>query len=86
MPFELFLSPQGHLHVREVNGPDGTGQSDPAGKRILAAFSDGPAQGLLHLATTELQSSLAAPLRMHAISRGSISRGSAKRQRTHTPV
>lgn len=30
----------------------------PAGKRINAAFTDGSAHGLLHLATTELQSSL----------------------------
>jgi hypothetical protein len=58
MPFELFLSPQGYLHVHEAVSPDGTAQNGPAGKRILAAFSEGPAHGLLHLATTELQSSL----------------------------
>src|SRR5262245_3203702 len=61
MPFDLFLSPQGNLHVREITGPEGTGIDGPIGKRILAAFCDGSAQGLLHLATTELQSSLAAP-------------------------
>jgi len=58
MPFALFLSPQGHLHVREVAGPDGTAMDGPAGKRIHAAFDEGPARGLLQLATTELQTSL----------------------------
>jgi len=61
MPLELFLSPQGHLHVREVAGPDGATLDGPAGKRIHAAFTDGSARGLLHLATTELQSSLPLP-------------------------
>ena len=60
MPVELFLSPQGHLHVREAASPDGSALDGPAGKRIHAAFTDGSAHGLLHLATTELQSSLAA--------------------------
>ena len=41
--------------------PDGTALDGPAGKRIHAAFTDGPARGLLHLATTELQSSLPPP-------------------------
>ena len=61
MPLELFLSPQGHLHVREAAGPDGTAVDGPAGKRIHAAFSEGSARGLLHLATTELQSALPPP-------------------------
>ena len=61
MPLELFLSPQGHLHAREAAGPDGTALDGPAGKRIHAAFTDGSARGLLHLATTELQSSLPPP-------------------------
>jgi superfamily II DNA or RNA helicase len=61
MPFELYLSPQRELHVREVSAPDGTGIDGPPGKRIHTAFSGGLAQGLLHLATTELQSSLVAP-------------------------
>jgi superfamily II DNA or RNA helicase len=61
MPFDLFLSPQGELHVREVAGPDGTGIDGPLAKRIHTAFSNGLAQGLLHLATTELQSTLIAP-------------------------
>ena len=61
MPFELLLSPQGHLHSREASGPDGTSLDGPAGKRIHAAFADSAARGLLHLATTELQSSLPPP-------------------------
>jgi SNF2-related domain/SNF2 Helicase protein/Helicase conserved C-terminal domain len=61
MSFELYLSPQGHLHVREDTGPDGAGQDGPPGKRIQAAFDDGTACGLLYLATTELQSSLRPP-------------------------
>jgi hypothetical protein len=61
MPLELFLSPQGHLHVREVAGPDGAALDGPAGKRIHAAFTNGSARGLLHLATTELQASLPLP-------------------------
>jgi hypothetical protein len=48
MPHELFLSPQGHLHVREVATPDGAALDGPAGKGIHAAFTDGPAHGLLH--------------------------------------
>jgi superfamily II DNA or RNA helicase len=58
MPVEPFISPQGHLHVREVASQEGNGQDGPAGKRIQAAFADGTARGLLHLATTELQSNL----------------------------
>src|SRR6516164_4725795 len=58
MPFGLFLSPQGHLHVREVDGQDGNAMDGPVGKRIDAAFHDGTAHGLLHLATTELQTGL----------------------------
>ena len=58
MAFELFLSPQGHLHVREVADLDGAALDGAVGKRMHAAFAEGTARGLLHLATTELQSSL----------------------------
>jgi hypothetical protein len=61
MPFDLFLSPQGELHVRELAGPNTSALNGPAGKRVHAAFNDGLAHGLLHLATIELQSSLVAP-------------------------
>ncbi|MBV8129248.1 MAG: DEAD/DEAH box helicase [Planctomycetaceae bacterium] len=58
MAFELFLSPQGHLHVREAADLDGAALDGAVGKRVHAAFAGGTARGLLHLATTELQSSL----------------------------
>ncbi len=61
MPFEVCVSPQGHLHVREVAAASGASMEGPAGKRIHAAFAEGMARGLLHLATTELQSSLPLP-------------------------
>jgi SNF2 Helicase protein len=61
MPVDLFLSPQGDLHVREVTATDGTALDGPPGKRIHAAFNSGVARVLLHLATTELQSTLVAP-------------------------
>jgi non-specific serine/threonine protein kinase len=62
MPFELVLSPRGHLHIREASQPDATGLEGALGKRIHAAFADSTARGLLHLATSELQSSLPPPL------------------------
>ena len=61
MPFELFLTPQGHLHVREVLDQGGATLDGAIGKRIQAAFTESPARGLLHLATTDLQSSLPPP-------------------------
>ncbi len=61
MPFALYLSPQGHLHVREVAAADSAAMDGPAGKRIHAAFTDSTPHGLLHLATTELQASLSPP-------------------------
>jgi non-specific serine/threonine protein kinase len=61
MPSELLSSPQGYLHVREITGPDDTAMSGPAGKRIHSAFTSGLAHGLLHLATTELQTVLSPP-------------------------
>ncbi|MGO8900066.1 MAG: DEAD/DEAH box helicase [Isosphaeraceae bacterium] len=58
MAFELFLSPQGHLHVREAADLDGAALDGAVGKRVHAAFAGGTARGLLDLATTDLQSSL----------------------------
>jgi superfamily II DNA or RNA helicase len=49
---ELLVSPQGHLHVRE------TADCDATGKRIASAFAASAAQGLIHLATTELKAAL----------------------------
>src|SRR5215469_3929691 len=62
MPFEAYVSPHGQLHVREALAADATGMDGPAARRIHAAFADGTARGLLHLATVELQSSLPPPL------------------------
>lgn len=61
MPFELILSPQGHLHVRESVESASACPDSTLGKRIYAAFAEGPARGLLHLATTELGSALPPP-------------------------
>jgi non-specific serine/threonine protein kinase len=61
MPFELFISPQCHLHVRAVEQADWALPDVAIGKRVQAAFSESPARGLLHLATAELQSSLPPP-------------------------
>jgi non-specific serine/threonine protein kinase len=58
MPHEVYVSPQGQLHVREAAASDGTGLDGPAAKRLHAAFADSTPRGLLHLATVELQSSL----------------------------
>jgi non-specific serine/threonine protein kinase len=58
MPFELFLTPQGHLHVREAAEADGGTLDGALGKRIGERFGESPSDGLLHLATTELQSAL----------------------------
>ena len=60
MPFDLCVSPQGDLHVREIAGSDATGLEGPLGKRVHDAFSKSPAQGLFDLATIELQSNLIA--------------------------
>lgn len=54
----LAVSPQGHLHVSESAEPDGMPVSAATARRVLQAFSTGASQGLLHLATVELQTSL----------------------------
>ncbi len=57
MPLELYLTPKGHLHVRETS--EGTSALDgPIARRVATAFDQGLAHGLLHMATIELQSSL----------------------------
>ncbi len=61
LPIVLVLTPQGHLRVRETSEPDHGALDSPAGKRINDAFNEGSANGLLHLATTELQTSLPPP-------------------------
>jgi non-specific serine/threonine protein kinase len=58
MPLELLVTPQGHLHVREVAESGNATLDGALARRVGAAFAEGPSQGLLHLSTTELQSSL----------------------------
>ena len=60
----LTISPQGRLHVEETAQDDlaAPGLPESTARRVLQAFSDGPARGLLHLATVELQTPLPASL------------------------
>ena len=60
----LTISPQGRLHVDETAQDDLAAQGLPesTARRVLLAFLDGPARGLLHLATVELQTPLPASL------------------------
>ena len=53
MAISLSISPQGRPYVAEPASADA-----PAEKRVAAAFAESAARGLLHLATTELQSHL----------------------------
>jgi non-specific serine/threonine protein kinase len=52
------ISPQGRLHVSESCEPEAAPLSATVARRILGAFSARPANGLLHLATVELQTPL----------------------------
>jgi non-specific serine/threonine protein kinase len=57
MSVELFINPHGRPMVdTAVTGDDPTGGA--GSRRIVAAFEVGSSQGLLHLATVELQTSL----------------------------
>jgi non-specific serine/threonine protein kinase len=60
----LAISPQGRLHVEETAQADlaAPGLPESTARRVLHAFSDGPARGLLHLATVELQTPMSASL------------------------
>ncbi len=59
MPHELIIAPSGRPALVESSGSD-TATELPA--PIVDAFAAGPARGLLHLATRELQARLPAPL------------------------
>src|SRR5436190_3657974 len=61
MPLELSISPHGRLLVHESPAESAAAET-AASDRIAAAFARGAAPGLLHLATTEHQSSLPPPL------------------------
>ncbi|HVS34311.1 MAG TPA: DEAD/DEAH box helicase [Gemmataceae bacterium] len=54
--YELFISPSGRLGLMESSHPDDG--AAVLSKSIVAAFGAGPAHGLLHLATKELQTHL----------------------------
>ncbi len=60
----LAISPQGRLHVAETveADPAAPGLPESTARRVLQAFSDATARGLLHLATVELQTPLPASL------------------------
>lgn len=62
MPLELFVTPQGRIGVSHAGGEDSTAD-DALGRRLSRAFQGSPAQGLLHLATAELETALPADLR-----------------------
>jgi hypothetical protein len=53
----LSISPHGRLFVETA--PD---SNEGAAKRIIEAFADSSSRGILHLSTTELQTSLPADL------------------------
>jgi len=57
----LVISPLGRLHLEERSGAAPDGLTGPADDRIVRAFAAGPAAGLLHLGTTELQTPLPLP-------------------------
>ncbi len=59
MPLELFITPHGRMSVS--NTLDGRLDSDDAlARRLIQAFDNSTAQGLLHLATVELETRLSA--------------------------
>src|SRR5947207_4087617 len=58
MTITLSISPHGAPFVEAAPDPEAPGLEEAAAKRIRAAFAEGPSQGLLHLGTAELQTSL----------------------------
>ena len=60
MNLVLFISPHGHLYVEIVAEEEGIPVQATAFKRIEEAFHRGTAQGILHLSTVELETSLPA--------------------------
>src|SRR5262245_12424244 len=59
-PLGLLVTPQGRLRVQHVSDSinDADGVDAEAVERIVAAFSDSDARGILHLATTEASTEL----------------------------
>jgi superfamily II DNA or RNA helicase len=62
MAITLSISPHGRPSVADAEGDGASVPESPADRRIRDAFARGPADGLLHLATVELLTSLPAPL------------------------
>jgi non-specific serine/threonine protein kinase len=54
----LFISPQGVPHVHEAYAEQAVSVDDAVARRIAAAFAASAPQGLLHLATAELEKNL----------------------------
>ena len=71
MSHELTIAPSGHLLLLENadDGTDGVGLS----KQLVAAFGEDSAHGLLHLATSDLQTRSAAGAGLCAVVRSQLS-------------
>jgi non-specific serine/threonine protein kinase len=60
MPHELIIAPSGRLALTEA--PPGTESAAELPGPVVGAFAESPTRGLLHLATSELQTRLPPPL------------------------
>ncbi|MHB1794474.1 MAG: DEAD/DEAH box helicase [Acidobacteriaceae bacterium] len=60
MNLVLSISPHGHLHVETAADEEGAVAGEAVATRIERAFVESAAQGLLHLATAELETNLPA--------------------------
>ena len=62
MHMELSITPSGHLLLQDGSADGGTSPPAAVSKTTVAAFGESTSRGLLHLATSELQTSLPASL------------------------
>jgi len=60
MTLALSISPHGRLHVETATDEEAAVAGEAAARRIEKAFAESTAQGLLHLATVELETNLPA--------------------------
>src|SRR5436190_19600917 len=58
MPLVLSINPHGRLFVEESRADGATPLDAGPARRVMAAFAESTARGLLHLATAELQTHL----------------------------
>src|SRR5438477_5405636 len=58
MALTIAISPQGRLYLEDIPGEESHALPPAAAPRLERAFADSMAAGLLHLATTELQTPL----------------------------